>query len=146
MWTHRFITPHVVLWLSWVGHLADDTVELFEPQIRCYNALLYVCFFPGCWRQFYWSVGILHGSVSHNASGRDGPQSQSGGKCERAGCWHTGVIPLQSRSSSRTVLRTDIHSNTPNESYRRTNWTLLCSHELNMTLMTWNYINGARKV
>lgn len=64
-----------------------------------------ICFFPGCWRQLYWSAGILHGSVSHNASGRDGPQSQSGGKCERAGRWHTGVLPLQSRSLSRTVLR-----------------------------------------
>lgn len=59
---------------------------------------------PGCWRQLHWSTGILHGSLSSYGPWRDGPQSQSGGRGERAGCRHANVFSLQSRPSSSSVL------------------------------------------
>jgi len=80
--------------------LQHYAVERLEPQVEFNKAFFSYLFFSGRWRRLHWSAGILHGSLSHNASGGDGPQSQSGGGSECAGCWHADVLPLQEGPAS----------------------------------------------
>lgn len=105
----RSLQPTHILWFCWVEWSA--AVGLHSGTVGTTGGFVLIkhscniVFFTGCWRQLYWSAGILHGSLSHNASGGDGPQSQSGGGSERAGCWHADILPLQKGPAGWTVLR-----------------------------------------
>eukprot|EP00063_Salmo_salar_P090601 XP_014065436.1 PREDICTED: ribokinase isoform X3 [Salmo salar] len=50
--------------------------------------------YHGSRRQFHWCPGLLHGSLPHNVPGRDGQESQSGGRSECTDNWDAGVLSL----------------------------------------------------
>lgn len=62
-------------------------------------------FLTGSRRQLHWCSGFLHGPLSHNATGRDGQESQPCRSSVCTNCRHSNIFSISEGSANWTVLK-----------------------------------------